>query len=95
MDTAERASSPLDSEQEAGRRTVMRAMWIGLWVWPAFTVLDAYMCFVAYPRARFSLFVLYRVVIGLVFLGVYLASRRPGASADSPSRRGDHTPRPP
>jgi serine/threonine-protein kinase len=80
MDTAERASSPLDSEQEAGRRTVMRAMWIGLWVWPAFTLLDAYMCFVAYPSARFSLFVLYRVVIGLVFLGVYLASRRPGAS---------------
>lgn len=68
-----------DSEQESARRTVRRAMWVGLWVWPAFTVLDVYMCFVAYPRARFSLFILYRVLVEAVFVAVYRASRRPGA----------------
>lgn len=68
-----------DSEQESARRTVRRAMWVGLWVWPAFTVLDVYMCFVAYPRARFSLFILYRVLVETVFVAVYRASRRPDA----------------
>ena len=72
------ATTPADSEQESGRRTVMRAMWIGLWVWPAFTVLDAYMCFVAYPSARFSLFLIYRAVVEVAFVGVYRASRRGG-----------------
>ena len=70
------ATTPAESEHEAGRRTVMRAMWVGLWVWPAFTVLDAFMCFVAYPDAPFRLFLLYRVAIELVFVGVYRASRR-------------------
>ena len=74
------ASTP-ERQQESDRRTVMRAMRTGLWVWPAFTVLDAYMCFVAYPAAPFSLFVVYRVVVELVFLGVYRASRREGADA--------------
>lgn len=74
------ASTP-ERQQESDRRTVMRAMRTGLWVWPAFTVLDAYMCFVAYPAAPFSLFVVYRVVVELVFLGVYRASRREGANA--------------
>ena len=71
-------TTPAESEQEAGRRTVMRAMWIGIWVWPAFIVLDAFMCFVAYPDAPFVLFVLYRAVIELVFISVYRASRRGG-----------------
>ena len=75
------ATTPAESEQEAGRRTVMRAMWIGLWVWPAFTVLDAFMCFVAYPDAPFSLFLLYRAAIELVFVGVYGASRRGSVDA--------------
>ena len=74
-------ASTAERQQESDRRTVMRAMWTGLWVWPAFTVLDAYMCFVAYPAAPFSLFVVYRVVVELVFLGVYRASRREGANA--------------
>ena len=69
-------ATPADSEQESGRRAVMRAMWIGLWVWPAFTVLDAYMCFVAYPDAPFSRFLVNRAVIEAVFVGVYRASRR-------------------
>ena len=71
-------TSPSESEQESGRRTVMRAMWIGLWVWPAFAILDAYMCFVAYPDARFSRFLLYRAVVEVPFLGVYRLSRRGG-----------------
>jgi hypothetical protein len=71
-------TSPAESEQESGRRTVMRAMWIGLWVWPAFTVLDAFMCFVAYPSAPFELFLVYRAVVGLIFYAVYRASRRGG-----------------
>jgi serine/threonine-protein kinase len=51
-------------------------MQVGLVVWPLFAILDAYMCFVAYPGAPFLLFVFYRVVIELVFLLVYRASFR-------------------
>ncbi|PYR31626.1 MAG: serine/threonine protein kinase [Acidobacteria bacterium] len=56
------------------RRVAERAMQTGLVVWPLFATLDAYMCFVAYPRAPFLLFVFYRVVIELGFLFVYRAS---------------------
>ena len=73
--------SPAERQQESDRRTVTRAMWTGLWIWPAFTVLDAYMCFVAYPGAPFSLFLVYRLLVELLFLGVYRASRRTGADA--------------
>jgi serine/threonine protein kinase len=58
----------------ADRRVVARAIWIGLWTWPSFSVLDAYMCFVAYPGAPFTVFVAYRVAIELLFLAVYRAS---------------------
>lgn len=58
------------------RRVVVRAMWAGLWIWPSFALLDAYMCFVAYPGAPFALFLAYRVVIELAFLAAYLAGRR-------------------
>jgi serine/threonine-protein kinase len=58
------------------RRVVERAMRTGLVVWPLFAILDAYMCFVAYPGAPFPLFVVYRVVIELVFVLVYRASLR-------------------
>jgi serine/threonine-protein kinase len=75
-------ASPTESAQESGRRTVMRAAWTGLWVWPAFTLLDVYMCFVAYPGARFWLFMIYRMVLALVFLGVYRASRRAGSDVE-------------
>jgi len=66
-------------DAEAARRTIRRAMWIGLWVWPAFTPLDVYMCTVAYPGAPLWLFLTYRVAIEAVFFAVYRASRRPGA----------------
>lgn len=65
-----------DLGAETDRRVVVRAMSAGLWIWPSFALLDAYMCFVAYPGAPFALFVTYRVVIELVFLAGFLASRR-------------------
>lgn len=55
-------------------------MRIGIWVWPSFTVVDAWMCFVAYPDAPFALFLFYRVVIELVLIGVHQSTRRPTAS---------------
>ena len=58
----------------AARRTVARAMRLGLYIWPTFTALDVYMCFVAYPDAPFGLFLGYRVVISLVFYAVYRAA---------------------
>jgi len=51
-------------------------MRIGLWTWPSFVILDAYMCFVAYPGAPFGLFVAYRLGLEVVFALVYRASRR-------------------
>ena len=65
-----------DNQESAIRRTVSRAMRIGLWVWPSYTLLDVYMCFVAYPGAPFRLFVLYRIVVELAFVAVYRASVR-------------------
>jgi serine/threonine-protein kinase len=61
------------------RHVVSRSMRVGLWVWPTFTLLDAYMCFVAFPGAPFRLFLLYRVVIEIVFAGVHRRSRRESA----------------
>jgi serine/threonine-protein kinase len=65
-----------DNQESAARRTVTRAMRIGLWVWPSYTLLDVYMCFVAYPGAPFQLFVLYRILVELAFVAVYRASVR-------------------
>ena len=70
------ASPVADRTPEGGRRTVARAMWIGLWVWPSFALLDVYMCFVAFPGAPFGAFIGYRVFVELAFIGVYRASRR-------------------
>ncbi len=58
------------------RRVVARSMRAGLWIWPTFALLDAYMCFVAYPGAPFPLFVAYRIAVELAFLAVYRASVR-------------------
>src|SRR5512144_666052 len=69
------ATPTVEAESNAGRRMVARAMWIGLWVWPSFVLLDAYMCFVAYPGAPFAAFLAYRVAVELAFVGVYRASR--------------------
>jgi len=73
------ASPGANQRTEADRRLVTRAMRIGLWVWPSFALLDAFMCLVAYPGAPFLLFVGYRVAVELAFLAVYRASRRPSS----------------
>ena len=65
-----------EGEDAAGRRTVTRAMRIGLWVWPSYTLLDVFMCYLAYPNAPFKLFLLYRVLVELAFVAVYRASVR-------------------
>ena len=44
------------TDDSAARRTVARAMRLGLYIWPTFTALDVFMCFVAYPDAPFGLF---------------------------------------
>ncbi len=81
MDGTATVISPHASrDPDALRRTVTRAMGIGSWVWPAFTLLDAWMCFVAYPGAPFGLFLAYRVGVLLVFQAVHRASRRPDAN---------------
>lgn len=64
-----------EAEANAGRRMVARAMWIGLWIWPSFFLLDLYMCFVAYPGAPCGVFLAYRVAVELAFFAVYRASR--------------------
>ena len=66
-----------DLEAEAQRRIVRRAMLIGIWVWPSFTLLDAWMCFVAYPDAPFGLLLSYRIAGALMFVTAYLAAGRP------------------
>ena len=63
-------------DQESIRHTVRRAMWIGLWIWPSFTLLDVYMCFVAFPAAPFRYFVVARVLIEGVLFAVYAGTRR-------------------
>lgn len=77
------SSSPVPTtlEREAVRRMVTRSMRIGMWVWPVFTIVDAWMCFVAYPGAPFGLFLAYRVIIEAALIMVYRASRRSTVSA--------------
>lgn len=62
-------------DTDADRRVVIRAMRIGLMIWPSFMLLDAFMCFVAYPGAPFERFVLYRILVEAAFFGAYYASR--------------------
>ena len=69
------AASIAELQTEARRRVVARAMRIGLWAWPSFVLLDAWMCFVAYPGAPFGLFVVYRIVVALALYTVYRATR--------------------
>jgi serine/threonine-protein kinase len=77
------SASPGTFERDEIRRAVMRSMRIGMWVWPIFTIVDAWMCFVAYPGAPFGLFLVYRVVIELALVQVYRASRNPDVSVDT------------
>jgi serine/threonine-protein kinase len=64
------------ADQEALRHTARRAFWIGLWVWPSFTLLDVYMCFVVYPAAPFRWFLVGRVLGEIPFIVGYATSRR-------------------
>jgi len=64
------------------RPGILRAMRIGLWTWPTFIILDAYMCFVAYPDAPFRLFVVYRIIIELGLYVVYRAALREDVSIE-------------
>jgi eukaryotic-like serine/threonine-protein kinase len=64
-------------DDETLRHSVRRATWIGLWVWPSFALLDAYMCYVAFPGAPFPLFIVGRVLVEVTLLSVYWGSRRP------------------
>jgi serine/threonine-protein kinase len=64
------------------REGIVRALRIGLWTWPSFTALDAYMCFVAYPGAPFGLFLAYRIAIELLLLAVYRAAFREDVGVD-------------
>src|SRR5262245_59532159 len=54
----------------------------GLWIWPSFALLDAYMCFVAYPGAPFALFVLYRIALELVMYAIYRVGIRENVNLD-------------
>ena len=74
------ASTPRSNmELETRRRTVRRTMFLGLWIWPLFTLLDAYMCFVLYPSAPFPLFIAYRAGLEAFILWVYRSALRPDA----------------
>ena len=70
----ERTTPPTDGDVASARRVVVRAMRLGMWIWPSFTLLDAWMCFVAYPGAPFPLMVAYRAVIEVGFYAVWRAS---------------------
>lgn len=79
---AQSTTRAMNSDFDAERRTIRRAMRIGLWVWPSFTALDAYMCVMLYPEAPFRLFVVYRLTVALVLLAVYRATLRPEVRTD-------------
>ena len=68
------------SDEESRRRNIRRAMRIGLLVWPAFTLHDAYMTLVLYPDAPFGLFLIYRVFVEGVLWLAYSGTRRPAES---------------
>lgn len=83
------AATPSTQDAEARRRQVRRAMLIGTWVWPAFIVTDAWMCFVAFPGAPFREFIALRVVVELSLLGAYRATFRPLVSIGTLTRWQD------
>ncbi len=58
------------------RRSVERAMTMGAFVWPAFTLIDLYLGLVVYPGAPVWLFVAFRVLGQCGILLVLRASRR-------------------
>ena len=59
---------------------MLRAMLLGLVVWPSFSALDVYMCFLATPHAPYAPFVVYRIVGEALIFAAYLSCRKPGRS---------------
>jgi serine/threonine-protein kinase len=70
-------ATPALATSEAKRRALMRSLRLGIWIWPTFTLLDAWMCFIAWPGAPFGLFLAIRVVVEVLLVAVYRASRSP------------------
>jgi len=70
------AERQLTDHEETSIRVIRRATRLGIRVWPAFTLLDAYMCFVLYPGAPFGLFLLYRLVVEAFLLAVHHGTLR-------------------
>ncbi|HPD13387.1 MAG TPA: hypothetical protein PLE19_00455 [Planctomycetota bacterium] len=68
-----------NSHAERERRVILHAMRVSLWVWPAFALLDVYMCLVLYPGAPLLLFAAYRAAIEAVLYAVYRIVRRRSA----------------
>lgn len=82
-DAVPAAASPATLERDEVRRMVTRSMRIGMWVWPSFIVVDAWMCFVAYPGAPFLQFLGWRVAVEALLVGVFRASRRTDVAAST------------
>ena len=64
------------------RQVIARTTLAGLWIWPVFVLLDAFMCFVAYPGAPFALLLVYRVAIQLALVVVHRAGVRDDVDVD-------------
>ncbi len=59
------------------RRSVERAMKMGAFVWPAFTLVDLYLGLAVYPGAPVGLFLLFRAIGQVGILTLLSMSRRP------------------
>lgn len=68
-----KARPPADDEE---RRAFRRAMMIGLFVWPAFHLVDQYLGRIVYPGAPLGLFFLLRVIGEVAIFGMYSLSFR-------------------
>lgn len=62
------------------RRSFRRAMLVGLFVWPAFIVVDQYLGRVVYPGAPLTFFFALRVIGQCAIVGMYALSFRKGVS---------------
>jgi len=81
--TARDTRALAESREESKRRSIRRVLRLGLWIWPSFALLDAYMCTALYPDAPFRLFLAYRLGVEGILLAVHWLSQR----TDIPVRR--------
>lgn len=61
-------------------RSIRRAIRLGLFIWPAFLLLDVFMCRVVYPGAPLGLFVVYRLVGEACIVVAWWLARRSSRS---------------